>query len=166
MPGRLIVVYILMIVRALVNGMILVRSVGNEGGVASFQGALATAEFGFALFVLIALFQRKYLAVQVFRPFVIVSACVVVCFQALAAVQNAKAGAAAPYAPLIGGILFLCFLLWFQAYVASPIVRAYLSRSTLVNAPPILPAMASQPNKAPEPTPGAVTPRATEGDSR
>lgn len=157
MPGRLIVVYVLMAIRSLVNAMLIVRLAGAEGGVLKLQLTLATVEFGGSLFVIIALAQRKYLAIQVFRPFVIISGCLTVAGQALAGIYNDRAGVAAPYAPMFGGLLFLAFLGWFQAYVASPKVRAYLAPRLAPPGAPLLPAIAEEPNKALEPTPMSVT---------
>jgi hypothetical protein len=138
MPGRIIVVFVLMAVRVLVNAVIIVRSVGAGAPVQRLQNSLAIFEFGFALFVLIALRQRKYLAIRVFRPYVVASSCGSMVWQAYSSLLNYRENSSFAVAPIAGGAALLVFFLWFQWYVADPGVRAYLSHRGQSSEPPIL----------------------------
>jgi hypothetical protein len=138
MPGRIIVIYVLMAVRVLVNAGLIIRSVGGEAPVQRLQNSLAILEFGFALFVLIALWQRKYLAIRVFRPYVVASSCGSMVWQAYLSLVNYRDDSSFAVAPIAAGVALFVFFLWFQWYVADPGVRAYLSLRDQKSEPPIL----------------------------
>jgi hypothetical protein len=156
MPARLIVVYVLMLIRALANGAIMVRFAGPHTAPEKALFGLAAIEFCFSVFILVCLSQRKYLAISVFRPYVLVSGCIAVAAQIFAAQANERSGAPMPYAQPVGGGIFLAFLFWFQWYVANPAVRAYLGRAAAQAEPPVLPASAEI--LPPEPNPPPIRP--------
>jgi len=141
-----------MAVRVLVNAVIIIRSAGGEAPVQRLQNSLAVLEFGFALFVLIALWQRKYLAIRVFRPYVVASSCGSMVWQGYLSLVNYRDNSSFAVAPIAVGAGLLVFFLWFQWYVADPGVRAYLSLRDQGSEPPILAIPApGRPSPSPEP---------------
>ena len=136
-PVRLIILYILMSVRFAINIVGLIHSVPVVTSDQQTQLVLSSIEIGLSSFVIVMLFQKKYLSIQVFRPYIIISTMVAIALRSHPEkTEQMRINAIAhPFAALLGSMLpdliCLSFWIWFGWYLAQANVKSYLSYSHL-----------------------------------
>ena len=136
-PVRLIILYILMCVRFLINLVGLIHSIPVQTYARQVQLVLSSIELCLSSFVIIMLFQKKYLSIQVFRPYIIISTIVAITLRSSPEkTEQMRINAIAhPFADLLGSalpdLICLSFWIWFGWYLTQANVKSYLSYSHL-----------------------------------
>lgn len=126
MPDRIIVLYVILCLRVLVNGAAIVKLFPPSSGKEEFAFVAAAFEFAVFLLMLIALYNRKKWTILVFRLYIGIILPLSFGVMCLVTFVNSRNGAGVEWVPLIFSAFLTAGLLLFAWYVGGGLTREYL----------------------------------------
>jgi hypothetical protein len=149
MPGRIIVLYVILCLRCLTNGTVLVKTFPPGSPAAGFTSSIAMTEFSACLFMLIALYQRKSWVTLLFRIYIAIAMPLSLLIMAAAAMVKQRNGEAFAWNAFAGGVIAAIGFGVFAWYVARGPSRDYLRSAVKHSAEPPLLVTKEAPNQSP-----------------
>jgi hypothetical protein len=138
-PIRIVILYILLLFRVLASVVVFIKNVPASSATQAWTFTLSAVEFGFAALVIVMLIKKLYLAIVVFRPYIILSHVYILTSAVVQAVnqksspdmQMMRDAYEHPIAVLVGsaapGFISLIFWIWFGWHLSQPAVKSYLN---------------------------------------